>query len=133
MSIEYPLPKIRTPLGTVADPTIPIEVLTTSGYRIYDFLLDTGADCTLVPKFMAQLTGVDLSTCKRTHSFGIEGKGVVVYIGIIDIKIAKYHLKIKCLFSEEETTPFILGRMGIFSKFNIFFDNKHKRIKLSRI
>lgn len=133
MAIEYPLNKIRTPLGTVADPTISIEVLTMSGYRLFDFLLDTGADCTILPKFMAGLLEIDLSACKRARSYGVEGKGVTVYIEKIDIKIDKYPLKIKCLFSEEETTPFILGRMGIFSKFNIIFDNKRKRIRLTRI
>ncbi len=133
MSIEYPLNKIRNPLGIVADPTIPVEVLTKSGYRFFDFLLDTGADCTMLPKFMAQIIGINLSTCKRTKSYGIEGKGVTVHIGKIGIKIGKYPLKVKCLFSKEETTPFILGRMGIFSKFNIIFDSKREKIRLSKI
>lgn len=133
MPLEYPLNKIQTPLGIVADPTIPVEVLTKSGYRFFDFLLDTGADCTMLPKFIAHIIGVDLSKCKRTKSYGIEGKGITVYIGKIDIKLGIYLLKIKCLFSEEERTPFILGRIDIFSKFNIVFDNKYKKIRLTKI
>jgi len=133
MSIEYPLNKVQTALGTVADPTISIEVLTEAGYRFFDFLLDTGADCTMLPKAMASIAGMDLSKCKKATSYGIEGKGVSVYIGKINARIGKYTLKLKCLFSEEETTPFILGRMGLFSKFNIIFDNKNKKIKLSKI
>lgn len=133
MSIEYPLNKNKTSLGTIADPTITIEILTKYGYRFFEFLLDTGADCTMLPKFMAEIIGLDLTTCQRTKSFGIEGKGVLVYIGKIDIKIGQHYLKVKCLFSEDDTTPFILGRLGLFSQFNILFDNRNKKIRLTKI
>lgn len=64
---------------------------------------------------------------------GIEGEGISVRISKIDIKIGNTKLQIQCLFSPNETTPFILGRLGIFSRFNILFDNKHKQIKLTKI
>ena len=126
MPIKFPLGKKRISLGTVADPIVTLPVQTKFGYENFDFLLDTGADCTMLPKSLADELGIDLSRVKKERFYGIEGEGILVYIGRITLKIGKRPLRIRCVFSEKETTPFILGRMDIFSHFSIFFDNKNK-------
>lgn len=133
MSLVYPLNDIQTSLGIISEPIIPVEVLTFEGYCSFDFLLDTGADCTMLPAHMAEILQIDLKKARKTHSMGIEGEGLSVRMSKINIKIGNTKLQIPCLFSPNETTPFILGRLGIFSHFNILFDNKHKQIKLTKI
>lgn len=133
MSIEFPLVNKRTSLGIVPDSLIPAELLTKFGYQTLQFVLDTGADFTMLPHHMAEVIGIDLTTCPQGVSYGVEGEGIKVYMSKIQIKIGQVELKVRCLFSEKETTPYILGRADIFSIFNITFDNQNKKIKLSKI
>ena len=133
MSIEFPLDKKLTTLGEVPDPVIIVDVLTKEGFLPFEFILDTGADCTVLPKYMAELTGVDLSSCKQDCTYGLKNEPLNVYIDNITIKISRYEFPIRCLFSEDDSTSLLLGRMDIFSRFNIIFDNKNKRIKLTKI
>ena len=133
MSIEFPLVNKRTSFGVIPDSLIPVEVLTKFGYQSLEFALDTGADFTMLPNHMVKVSNVDLSTCPQSRSYGIEGDGVKVYASQIQIKIGQVELKVRCLFSERETTPYIPGRADVFSRFNIVFDNRNKKIKLTEI
>lgn len=133
VSITFPLKDKLTSLGIVPDPKITLLVLTKYGYEPFTFLLDTGADCTMAPASLAEDIGIDLQTCPIVHSWGIEGEGITTYAGKIKVMIGSEELEIKCLFSEKETTPYILGRMDIFSHFNITFDNANKVIILTKI
>mgnify|MGYP001562700439 CR=1 FL=1 len=133
VSITFPLKDKITSLGFVPDPKVTILVLTKYGYEPFTFLLDTGADCTMAPASLAEDIGIDLQTCPTVRSCGIEGQGMIAYVSKIKVMIGSHELEIKCLFSEKETTPYILGRMDIFSHFNITFDNANKVIMLSKI
>jgi hypothetical protein len=133
VSIEFPLGKKLITLGEVPDSVITVNVLTVEGFLPFEFILDTGADCTVLPKYMAKLTGVNLSTCRQDHTYGLEERPLKVYIGKITIKISRYQFPIRCLFAESDTTSLLLGRMDIFAHFNITFDNKNERIKLTKI
>lgn len=133
MSIEFPLGKKVITLGEVSNPVITVNILTIEGSLPFKFILDTGADCTVLPKYMAQLAGVNLSSCQQDHTYGIGDKPLKVYIGRITVKISRYQFPIRCLFAESDTTSLVLGRMDIFNRFNITFDNKNNRIKLTKI
>ena len=114
MSIIFPLTDINTKFGVIPTPLLNIPVLTKFGYQAYRFLLDTGADFTMLPKHMAEDIGVNLHTLPKVNSYGIENKPVKTYISNIIIKLADKNLEIKCLFSENDGTPFLLGRIDIF-------------------
>lgn len=132
--MEFPLSKKVTRLGSVSDPKIPVAILTKFGYQTLNFILDSGADFSMLPKHIAEIIGIDLKNCSKDRSYGIEGtKGVAVWLGKIQAKIGKEELRIHCLFSENPSCPYILGRMDIFSNFNVIFDNKNEKIKLIRI
>ena len=133
MSTEFPLNEKITPLGTCSDPTIIVEVLTKDGFRSFNFIFDTGADCTILPRYLSKIVGVDLSACKIVQSYGLKNEPVKVFVAKITIRIAKLEFPIRCLFTEDDSTSLLLGRMDIFSRFNITFDNKHKKIRLSEI
>ncbi len=132
--MEFPLLEKKTNLGALPDVKIPIYILTKYGYQPISFLLDTGADFTMLPVNWAELLDIDLTSCSQEHSYGIEGgKGVAVWLGKIRVKICRHELDIRCLFSENPACPYILGRADIFTHFNILFDNKTKEIKLAKI
>lgn len=133
MPIEFPLPEKHTRYGVLPDPKITVFVRTRSGYQAYRFLLDTGADFSMVPFSMAKDLGVDLTRCPRDRCTGIEGTPLPVYHTEIGVRIGEVELLLRCLISENDATPFLLGRADFFSRFSITFDNQRKRIILSEI
>ena len=132
MRSNFPLNQKRTQLGIIPDPVIPIFVLTKYGYQKFDFLVDTGADCTIMPKSVVGDLDIDLSILPKMQFCGIEGRSITAYIAKITIKITNTPIEITCALSSNEKSPFILGRKDIFSKFNISFDNKNKLVKFLR-
>jgi len=128
VSIEFPLSDVDTRFGIIPTPLLTIPVLTKFGYQSYQFLFDTGADFTMLPRYMSEDLGINLKTLPKARTFGIEDKGITVFIGKLEVKFATKELTVKCLFSEKDTTPFLLGRMDIFTNFSINFDNIRKKV-----
>ena len=121
-------------LGRVADPVIPLLVRTQRGELPFDFLIDTGADCSMIPASIAESElGVELSRCPHDFFFGIEGSGIKVYRGWLPLKIGPHPLRVRCVFSTQTHCPLILGRMDLFRCFSIAFDNRRHVIRFSRI
>ena len=133
MRVDFPLNQKRTRLGLIPEPVIPISVLTKYGYQKFDFLVDTGADCTIMPASVAYDLDINISELPKIHFCGIEGGRVAAYITKITVKITNTPIEITCALSTNKQSPFILGRKDIFSKFNIAFDNKKKLIKFTRL
>ena len=132
--MEFPLLNKETNLGTIPDVKIPVYLRTKAGYQRLLFLLDTGADFTMLPKHIAEWLDIDLTTLPQERSCGIEGgKGVAVWAGKIQVKICQYELEIRCLFSDNEACPYILGRADLFAHFNILFNNTKGKIILTKI
>ena len=132
MRIKFPLNKKRTQLGLISEPVIPIHVLTKYGYQQFDFLVDTGADCSIMPASVAVDLNMDIMKLPRIHFTGIECGNVVAYMTKINVKITGTPIDLTCALSSQEKTPFILGRKDLFEKFNILFDNKNELIKFIR-
>lgn len=134
MAVEVPLGTKVIRLGRVANPVIPLLVLTPHGYLPYDFLIDTGADCSVIPASMAEAElGVNLKRCAHDLFFGIEGSGIHVYRGWLSLKIGPYPLRVRCVFSTSERSPLVLGRMGLFDHFSLTFDNRRRVIRFTKL
>ncbi len=130
MCIEFPLGESETEFGPLVDPTIVLPVKTLKGYRPFEFILDSGADYTMVPRHMAAKVGVDLAAARKLRIKGIEGSGVAAGMAQMTVRIGPHDVELPCLFSFGERVPFLLGRMGFFSRFNVTFDNRRRKIVL---
>ncbi|MBI3318471.1 MAG: retroviral-like aspartic protease family protein [Candidatus Omnitrophica bacterium] len=96
------------------------------------FILDTGADFTMLPHHMAELVGVNLKRSPAGRSLGIEGgHGIKTWLDRIDLTIGSYPVRLRCLFSANERTPYLLGRADLFSAFSITFDTRRRKIRLT--
>jgi predicted aspartyl protease len=133
VSIEYPLTEETTLYGPLLTPHISLEVSTVYGLRPFRFLLDTGAEFTVVPESLAESAGVDLSRCAKEYSLGIEGRPLPARVGSITIRLGSEVFPLRCHFLKAEHTPYLLGRMDLFTRFNIHFQNDQRRISFSRI
>lgn len=133
MSVKFPIPEKISDLGLLIDPVIPVRILTKSGFQSFDFLLDTGADCSMMPGSVASDLGLDLKTLPRISFGGIEGRTILTRIAKIRIKIDVQVIEIMCAFSDNEHCPFILGRRDVFNHYNIYINNRQKYIRFTKI
>lgn len=105
-------------------PKITIPVKTKFGYRKEVFLLDTGADITMLPCGARELFGGPFEESNRLV-YGIEGIGISIFKSKIGMKICEKEIDVRCVFSQRDNIPFILGRLDILDRFNIhFYNNK---------
>jgi predicted aspartyl protease len=133
VSTEFPLDEIETPYGRVVDPTVVLQLKTPDGYRTFNFVVDSGADYTVLPGSFAEELGVDLTEAPRMDLCGVAGIDVPARLADITFRIGDSDVTVPCLFSSNQDTPYLLGRMGFFSRFNVLFDNRRKMIVLETI
>ncbi len=133
MSIEFSLGEIETEHGRLIDPTVELPVRAAGGYTLFEFLVDSGADYSMLPRRFAELLGVDLSDVPETAVTGVGSSDVATQLGEMTLRVGDTDVTVPCLFSSNENTPYLLGRMGFFSRFNITFDNRRKRTVLESI
>jgi hypothetical protein len=133
MSFEFPLHEIETEFGQLPVPTIVLPVKTPDGYTLLDFLIDSGASFSMLPRPFAETLGVDLSGARKVTARGIGASGVPAQLAEITLRIGGVEFTIPCFFSSREDSPLLLGRMGLFSRFNITFDNRRRKIVLEEI
>ncbi len=131
MSIEFPLKEEITPYGPLLTPLIRLSMSTIYGWQDGWFILDTGADFSTLPESMAPLLGVDLRGCAKEPVVGIEGHRISARVGSVTLLFGKEACVVRCHFLKSEKTPYLLGRMDIFSRFDIHFYNKNRKILFS--
>lgn len=119
--------------GKYFRPVIPVGINTTAGWVDLDFLVDTGADITMLPYDIAALVGIDLSKLKPTVMTGIGGFRVKTWKTKIPIRLKDWEFEITASISEENSTPLLLGRKDLLDKkISWIFDHKKEKIIFKR-
>ncbi len=122
-SIDIGCPKTDTPFGEIFYPGLIAEILLVDvGFQAFEFILDSGADCTVVPHYMATLTGVKLPRKASSRMTGVSGKSMACYQGRLTMRISDQQFEVRCLFTASNRTPLLLGRVDFFNIFQILFD-----------
>ena len=101
-------------------PEIQIDVKTKYGFAKQWFLVDTGADITMLPFHSSEWLDCRLLK-KKARVFGIDGAGVTVHASTITIRIGDQEENVRCVFSRRDDIPFILGRLDILKSYDIHF------------
>ena len=114
--------------GKILNPLLYLPLKIKDGWRNTWFLLDSGADTTMLPLSMAKRLGLSYDSNKKGKLLGIGDKSFDGYLGFIIIKIGQKELKVRCDFIDAEDSTLLLGRLDIFDKFNINFDTTNKKI-----
>lgn len=107
--------------------------MASGNFQSIEFILDSGADCTMVPKRLAQLAGVTLPSRPNTSVSGITSVPMPAYTGELQFRLGGEEFKIRCLFTESNRTPFLLGRIDFFTMFNVTFSGQHCCIELEKV
>jgi len=124
--------KKGTPIKT---PSIPVCFKGKSFLQINVIaLVDSGADCSIIPRGLAEVLKLDLSGPKQ-ESYGIAGKIECVESSITLVlkqNHEKYEFTLPLLVSSDDSCPIILGRKNFFDNFKITFDGKHENVVLKK-
>lgn len=118
--------------GNALNPQVELEVKTASGYRNFEFLLDSGAVVSALPKLAALDLGTNLDTLPRITIEGFAGQKTFAYRGEFVVKIGTHEVVLPVVFSENPQASNILGRIGFFDEFNIVFNAENRHITISR-
>ena len=130
LSIEIPYPKTDTIFGEICYPGLVDEVwLASTGYQPFEFILDSGADCTMVPRYMANLVGIKFSDSPDSYVRGITSRAIPIYKGQLRLRIEGEEFEVRCLFTKSKELLFFLG--GLISFQFLMCTSIIKMVKLS--
>jgi predicted aspartyl protease len=132
-SIEFPLLSKITPLGSITDPRIDLQIATPFGWQDHRFLIDTGADFSAVPRWIAELAAPNWEALTPARISDV-GAGIVeVRVGNLPIRIGDAELPVRCMFVDRPDAPLVLGRGDVLERFVITFDAGRQRITFEEI
>lgn len=116
---EYPssvFGKMRRPVAQVS-----FQHKIDKSWQPVTMLVDTGADYTLLPRFLASTLGVVLSRdCRVIHTSGVGGASRVYMLKKkIDVKIGNYTREVPVGFLASDDIPPLLGREKFLETFKV--------------
>ncbi len=119
--------------GKILNPLLTIPIKTKSGWLDTLFLLDSGADTTMLSLPMAKRLGLQVNLKQKTKLFGIGDIAVYAYAGKATLKFSpNFELIIRCYYIDREDSALLLGRLDIFDQFNICFDAEEQKVIFSK-
>lgn len=125
--ISFPFEEEHSPLfGRIRRPKAQILLKHTKlqVWRYVNMVVDTGADYTLLPKFLSEDLGINLiKDCRVVRSLGIGGKErIYLYKSKVKVKIGVYERNISVGFLNNNFIPPLLGRKDFFETFRVVFE-----------
>jgi len=123
-----------SPLGTIYLPVVPVSLLLPkhNQWLTLNFLVDTGADFSLLPSSLAPQLGLDLSRLPQTNMEGVEGTGVCSWLATVEAKIAGHTWNMRVFLVDNDNLPFLLGRKDVFdSSWSLSLDPCRKQTVLT--
>ena len=117
-------------LGFVFEPLMELPVETTTGYQTNQFLLDSGAVISSLPREWAEKTGQDLAFLPRSTFRGFGGTTSLAYQGEMNLLFGEEEVTLPVVFTEAAGTKSLLGRKGFFENYSIYFNHEERRIEI---
>jgi len=116
--------------GKVFEPTLTIPIATAEGFKSVEFLVDSGAVVSTVPKTIADKIYLgNYDSLERTVLRGFGGSESFGYSGTMKIRFSGERiLEVPVVFSESDTTRAILGRKGFLEVLTTKLDHEGKRL-----
>ena len=115
-------------LGTIYRPIARVLFLSkeTNDWVAIRMVVDTGADYTLLPRFMADTLGVTLEKdCKIFSTYGVGGTERVYFLPKIKVKLGAWERMIPVGFLERNEIPPLMGRHLFMETFETLFSSNH--------
>lgn len=131
MSFEFPFRYAEVQgIGQLFYPVVKVQLLTLTGWKDYDFLVDTGADITTLPTHLLPALGIKRSQLPSHKTLGVGSIEIIAWEFRLPIKIGTSTLTIQAsaVQAPQNSMPPLLGRKDIFeSRFNLEINSKLKK------
>lgn len=103
------------------------------GWQVEEFVVDSGADNITFPKQYKYLLNINPKDCQKGECQGIGKQNVATLETEIEIGFCGKKFKVPVVITDNKNTPLLLGKLGIWDKFNVNFNNKKKRVEFVEI
>ena len=126
--VEFPYRKEETVLlGTVYRPIAAVHFIVEDNEILEFMYVDSGADITIIPKSMGELLGFESSREIKTI-YAIGQNPIPIIIKKVQMKIGDHRFLARVGWCLQENVPFLLGRLDVFDRFSVTFDELNKKI-----
>ena len=123
----FPYQHKKIDFGQVFNPLILLPAKAQWGWQNLWFLVDSGADTTMIPLNLAKKLGIKFQRVS-TRLFGIGAQSLSAFPGEMIIKVGETELKVRCYCVNTEDSVLLLGRLDIFDKFLVLFDKQKQSV-----
>lgn len=132
-TLKFPYRKKEINLGVVVEPLIQASIKASYGWQPAWFLVDTGADTTTISAKFATQLGIRFDSREKTRLYGIGKQTTYGYPGKLTLKINGITFAARSYFLDSDRNILLLGRMDLFDKFSLLFDNKNNEVAFKEI
>jgi hypothetical protein len=110
----------------VKRPVVEIEIAHKKQARKFLAVIDSGADNTLMPSYIADVLGIDYRGCPRYSVMGISMEPIEGFVADIDFLIHQQTERFTApVVFIERNIPVLLGQEGFFDVHRIRFEKDH--------
>lgn len=118
--------------GELLEPYIKAGIKTKEGNETLLFLVDSGSTVSSLPYDYSQKLGYDITSLPRRTFKGYGNNTSFAYEGSMDVQIGEDQVTLPVVFTSEENTTPILGRLGFFDNYSIFFNHKENTVEVRK-
>lgn len=115
--------------GTVHRPVAQISFKSLQENRWLDIwlIVDTGADYTILPHYLAEVLGVDLKQDGAVHqTSGIGGSQEICLVPKVRVRLGSWGRRIPVGFLARDSAPPLMGRQRFLETFDVRFSKDHR-------
>jgi hypothetical protein len=131
-------PSLTIPDGIVHRPEVILRILGDSNEVYLTALVDTGADETILPLWVAEVTGAELHPDEITQAIGIAGQQLEVVAGTVQLELVgddeSFGWPATIGFAHFESPDdeyAILGHAGCLNLFTLTFDAEKREVTIT--
>jgi hypothetical protein len=122
--VRYKFQKEKSVLGIVDRPVANVKLETNGNLIEMPMYIDSGADVSMVPLRLGRALGFNqLPSDVIYEAKGIAG-GVPYILKEVALILNKHKFKARIAWALVEEIPLLLGRIDVFNKFRIVFDER---------
>lgn len=126
MTITFPCTVYSHPqLGSIVLPYVTVILRAGTHEIAGEFLLDSGADITLIPRGIGELLGFTLADAEIADLGDLQAVLPVVF-QTVEMQIGPYSFAARVAWALSEDVPLILGRLDVFDRFDIELVQRHR-------
>jgi len=125
--VSFDYERFLTPVGFVWVPIASVEVFHGNHGIELDFVVDSGADLTMVPLRIGHLLQLKRGTRRDGKLSGIAG-GVSYTLHRVTLGIGPFRISSRLAWADDDDVPLLLGRVEALDRFVITLDGRRRRV-----